>query len=55
MEIRPTGFKMPLHVFEDILVEYLAFDFDGNVAICHINITGKNKFPIFFGNLIINN
>lgn len=45
MEIRPAGFKMPLHVFEDILVEYLAFDFDGNVAICHINITVPDDTP----------
>ncbi|ODN06404.1 Fibropellin-1 [Orchesella cincta] len=45
MEIRPQGFKMPLYVFEDMLVEYLAFDFDGNVAICHINITVPDDTP----------
>lgn len=43
MEIRPAGFKMPLNIFEDVLVEYLAFDFDGNVAICHINITVEDE------------
>lgn len=45
MEIRPAGFKMPFTVFEDVLVEYLAFDFDGNVAICHINITVPDDTP----------
>ncbi|CAL4150116.1 unnamed protein product [Meganyctiphanes norvegica] len=38
-EVRPAGFRPPIHVFEDMMVEYLAFDFDGNVAICQINIT----------------
>ncbi|CAG7724478.1 unnamed protein product [Allacma fusca] len=45
MEIRPAGFKMPFHVFEDVLIEYLAFDFDGNVAICHINVTVADDTP----------
>jgi len=45
MEVRPSGFKMPHQVFEDMLVEYLAFDFDGNVAICHINITVPDTTP----------
>jgi len=45
MEIRPAGFKMPFYIFDDILVEYLAYDFDGNVAICHINVTVPDDTP----------
>ncbi|MCL4136243.1 UNVERIFIED_CONTAM: hypothetical protein GTU68_021071, partial [Idotea baltica] len=45
MEIRPSGFQPPVSVFEDMLVEYLAFDFDGNVAICQVNITVPDDTP----------
>ncbi|KAK3869849.1 hypothetical protein Pcinc_024872 [Petrolisthes cinctipes] len=44
-EIKPAGFRPPVHVLEDIMVEYLAFDFDGNVAICQINITVPDDIP----------
>lgn len=38
-EIRPANFKPPQYVFKDTLVQYLAYDSDGNVAICNVNIT----------------
>ncbi|XP_045614794.2 uncharacterized protein uif isoform X1 [Procambarus clarkii] len=44
-EIRPAGFRPPMHIFKDMMVEYLAFDFDGNVAICQINITVPDDIP----------
>ncbi|XP_063614589.1 sushi, von Willebrand factor type A, EGF and pentraxin domain-containing protein 1-like isoform X2 [Penaeus indicus] len=44
-EVRPPGFRPPIHIFEDTMVEYLAFDFDGNVAICQINITVPDDIP----------
>ncbi|XP_064091137.1 sushi, von Willebrand factor type A, EGF and pentraxin domain-containing protein 1-like isoform X2 [Macrobrachium nipponense] len=44
-EIRPPGFRPPMHIFEDMMVEYYAFDFDGNVAICQINITIPDDVP----------
>ena len=44
-EVRPSGFRPPLHVFEDMLVEYLAFDFDGNVAICQVRIVVPDDIP----------
>ncbi|XP_071520140.1 uncharacterized protein uif isoform X2 [Panulirus ornatus] len=44
-EVRPPGFRPPMHVFKDLMVEYLAFDFDGNVAICQINITVPDDIP----------
>ncbi|XP_042883171.1 sushi, von Willebrand factor type A, EGF and pentraxin domain-containing protein 1-like isoform X2 [Penaeus japonicus] len=44
-EVRPAGFRPPIHVFKDTMVEYLAFDFDGNVAICQINITVPDDIP----------
>ncbi|KAK7079934.1 Calcium ion binding, partial [Halocaridina rubra] len=44
-EVRPAGFRPPMHIFEDMMVEYLAFDFDGNVAICQINITVPDEIP----------
>ncbi len=34
---RSDGFVMPMTTFEDMMVEYYAFDFDGNVAICQVN------------------
>jgi len=44
-EVRPEGFHMPMHVFENTMIEYLAYDFDGNVAICQINITVMDDTP----------
>ena len=44
-EVRPEGFRPPLTVFQDTMVEYLAYDFDGNVAICQINITVVDEEP----------
>ena len=44
-EVRPEGFLPPLTVFQDTMVEYLAYDFDGNVAICQINITVVDDEP----------
>ncbi|XP_069982832.1 uncharacterized protein uif isoform X1 [Penaeus vannamei] len=44
-EVRPPGFRPPIHIFKDTMVEYLAFDFDGNVAICQINITVPDDIP----------
>ncbi len=35
---RFDGFTMPMTTFEDITIEYYAFDFDGNVAICQVNL-----------------
>jgi len=44
-EVRPEGFRPPLTVFQDTMVEYFAYDFDGNVAICQINITVMDDEP----------
>ena len=44
-EVIPAGFQPPMHVFEDTMVEYLAFDIDGNVAICQVNITVPDDTP----------
>ena len=33
---RSEGFPMPMTTFEDMMVEYYAYDFDGNVAICQV-------------------
>ncbi|XP_076035426.1 sushi, von Willebrand factor type A, EGF and pentraxin domain-containing protein uif [Oratosquilla oratoria] len=44
-EVRPAGFQPPLHIFEDMMVEYLAYDFYGNVAICQVNITVPDETP----------
>lgn len=43
LEIKPQSFRTPAYVFEDTLVKYVAFDYDGNVAICEINITVPGK------------
>ncbi|KAB7498637.1 Fibropellin-1 [Armadillidium nasatum] len=45
MEVRPAGFQPPITIFEDLSVEYLAFDFDGNVAICQVNVTVLDDTP----------
>jgi hypothetical protein len=39
LEVKPQSFRTPLQVFHDTTVKYVAFDYDGNVAICEINIT----------------
>ena len=38
-EIKPSGFKPPQFVFKDTTVQYLAYDVEGNVAVCYVNIT----------------
>ncbi|XP_045468348.1 sushi, von Willebrand factor type A, EGF and pentraxin domain-containing protein 1 isoform X2 [Harmonia axyridis] len=45
LEVKPQNFKTPLYVFEDMVVKYVAFDYDGNVAICEINITVPDNTP----------
>lgn len=45
LEVKPQSFKTPLYVFEDTVVKYVAFDYDGNVAICEINITVPDDTP----------
>lgn len=42
---RSDGFPMPMTTFEDMMVEYYAYDFDGNVAICQVNITVPDDTP----------
>ena len=37
--IKPEGFSLPLTTFEDMMIEYFAYDYDGNVAICQVNLT----------------
>ncbi|XP_043234344.1 uncharacterized protein LOC122387849 [Amphibalanus amphitrite] len=44
-DVRPAGFSPPVYVFRDLMLEYLAFDFDGNVAICQMNITVPDDTP----------
>lgn len=43
LEVKPQNFKTPIRIFEDMIVKYVAYDFDGNVAICEINITVPGK------------
>ena len=42
---RSEGFSMPTTTFEDIMVEYYAYDFDGNVAICQVEIKVPDDTP----------
>ena len=42
---KTEGFPMPMMTFEDMMVEYYAYDFDGNVAICLVNITVPDDTP----------
>ena len=44
-EVRPEGFNLPLTTFEDMMIEYFAYDYDGNVAICQVNITVPDETP----------
>ncbi|XP_052128948.1 sushi, von Willebrand factor type A, EGF and pentraxin domain-containing protein 1 [Frankliniella occidentalis] len=45
LEVKPPSFKTPITVFEDMSIKYIAFDYDGNVAICEINITVPDDTP----------
>ena len=36
-DVKPEGFNLPLTTFEDLMIEYFAYDYDGNVAICQVN------------------
>lgn len=45
LEVKPQSFKTPTYVFQDTVVKYVAFDYDGNVAICEINITVPDVTP----------
>lgn len=44
LEVKPQSFKTPLTTFQDLAVKYVAFDYDGNVAICEINITVPGEY-----------
>lgn len=45
-EIKPLGFTLPAAVIEDMTVEYIAHDSDGNFATCIINITVPGTVPV---------
>ncbi|KAF7987305.1 hypothetical protein HCN44_003067 [Aphidius gifuensis] len=45
LEVKPHNFKTPIRIFQDTVVKYVAFDYDGNVAICEINITVPDLTP----------
>lgn len=45
LEVKPQSFKTPMYLFQDTVVKYVAFDYDGNVAICEINITVPDVTP----------
>ncbi|KAK9881868.1 hypothetical protein WA026_018067 [Henosepilachna vigintioctopunctata] len=45
LEVKPQNFRTPMYIFEDTVVKYVAFDYDGNVAICEINITVPDNTP----------
>ncbi|KAL1465816.1 hypothetical protein WDU94_005355 [Cyamophila willieti] len=45
LEVKPQSFKTPMITFHDMAVKYIAYDFDGNVAICEINITVVDETP----------
>lgn len=45
LEVTPQHFKTPIQVFHNMVVRYVAFDFDGNVAICEVNITVPDYTP----------
>jgi len=44
-DVRPEGFSLPLTTFEDMMIEYFAYDYDGNVAICQVNLTVPDDTP----------
>ncbi|GBP19642.1 Fibropellin-1 [Eumeta japonica] len=45
LEVTPQHFRTPIQVFHNMVVRYVAFDFDGNVAICEVNITVPDYTP----------
>lgn len=45
LEVKPQSFRTPAYIFKDTVVKYVAFDYDGNVAICEINITVPDHTP----------
>ncbi|XP_071439306.1 uncharacterized protein uif isoform X2 [Hetaerina americana] len=45
LDVKPQSFHTPIQVFKDMVVKYVAFDYDGNVAICEINITVPDDTP----------
>ncbi|XP_055387901.1 uncharacterized protein LOC129616312 isoform X2 [Condylostylus longicornis] len=45
LEVKPQNFKTPSYIFKNTVVKYVAFDYDGNVAICEINITVPDVTP----------
>lgn len=47
LEVKPKSFRTPITTFQDMAVKYVAFDYDGNVAICEINITVPGKYNAF--------
>merc|ERR1719145_536955 len=48
-DVKPEGFSLPLTTFEDMMVEYFAYDYDGNVAICQVNLTNSHISIIIIG------
>ena len=44
-DVKPEGFSLPLSTFEDMMIEYFAYDYDGNVAICQVNLTVPDDTP----------
>lgn len=45
LEVKPQDFKVPSYIFKNSVVKYIAYDYDGNVAICEINITVPDVTP----------
>lgn len=45
LEVKPQDFSVPSHIFKNTVVKYIAYDYDGNVAICEINITVPDVTP----------
>uniref|UniRef100_A0A182Y3Y1 Notch n=1 Tax=Anopheles stephensi TaxID=30069 RepID=A0A182Y3Y1_ANOST len=45
LEVKPPHFKTTAYVLENTVVKYIAYDYDGNVAICEINITVPDITP----------
>ena len=46
-DVKPEDFSLPLTTCEDMMVEYFAYDYGGNVAICQVNITVLDDTPPF--------
>lgn len=45
LEVKPQDFNIPSYIFKNSVVKYIAYDYDGNVAICEINITVPDVTP----------